>query len=135
MFNSKDGVTDAAETIISAAVKVEGDLVSDGNIVVDGRVSGSIITKANLIVGEKANISASIKALNAKISGKIKGNLEVIEKLELTSTSKIDGDVTARILVINEGAQLNGKLQMSQLEKLENSVLTIKNNKKISPAV
>ncbi len=139
MFNSKDASSDAADTIISSAVKVEGDLVSDGNIIVDGKVNGTVSTKANLIVGDKASISANIKAMNAKIAGRIKGNLEITEKLELTATSKIDGDVMVRTLVMAEGAQLNGKLQMSHLEKVERSeattVINKLNKKTVAPIV
>jgi len=132
MFNSKDGTREAADTIISAAVKVEGDLISDGNIIIDGRVDGVISTKADLMVGDKATIHAGIKATNAKIAGRIKGNLEIAERLELASTSRIDGDIIARVLMVAEGAQLNGKLQMSHLEKLEKpeTVAPTKSNKK-----
>lgn len=129
MFNSKDSTNTAADTIISAAVKVEGDLTSDGNIIVDGKVDGTISTKANLMVGEKATILANVKALNAKVAGRVKGNLEVIEKLELTPTSKIDGDVMAKVLIVAEGAQLNGKLQMSHLEKNEKLEMVTPTNK------
>ncbi|MFA4937059.1 MAG: polymer-forming cytoskeletal protein [Patescibacteria group bacterium] len=127
---SKNTSSDQAETIISSAVKVEGDLNSAGDIIIDGKVHGTIITKANLLVGEKAEITANVKAANAKVAGHIKGNLDISGKLELNATSKIDGDITAKVLVVTEGAQLNGHCQMEMPVKEEIATVNNKGPKK-----
>lgn len=101
-----------SDTVIGPSVRVEGDVVSQGNIQVDGAVSGTIETAANLAVGEQAKLAANVKAQNAYLAGHLKGNLLVQERLELAATAKVDGDITAKVLVMAEGAQLNGRCQM-----------------------
>lgn len=102
-----------SDTIIGPSVHVEGDVVSQGNIQVYGAVSGTITTAANLMIGDGATITANVKAVNASISGTVKGNVTVSERLELTPSSKVIGDIAAKVLVIAEGAQLDGRCQMT----------------------
>jgi len=102
------------ETIIGPSVKVEGDFVSKGNVTVEGAVHGTLKTDKDLKVGVNAKISANVLATNAFIAGEVKGNVKVTNKLELTDTSKIFGDVDAKILVVAAGAVLNGKCSMCQ---------------------
>lgn len=101
------------ETLIGPSVHVKGDFKSQGNIQVDGQVTGTIQTSGNLRIGEQAKITANISAANAFVSGLIKGNVIISERLELSASAKIEGDVSTKILVIAEGAQLNGRCQMS----------------------
>ena len=59
------------ETIIAQGVKVEGDFTSEGNVFIEGDVSGRIQTNQDLRVGEMAKIQADIRAKNAIIAGEI----------------------------------------------------------------
>ncbi|MDD5626767.1 MAG: polymer-forming cytoskeletal protein [Patescibacteria group bacterium] len=101
-----------AETIVGPSVKVEGELSSEGNVRIDGQVAGNVQTSQNLAVGEQAVISANVKALNAVIAGKIKGNITVEEALEITETGQVEGDITAKIISISPGAIFQGQCQM-----------------------
>ncbi|MFH1867154.1 MAG: polymer-forming cytoskeletal protein [Patescibacteria group bacterium] len=131
---SKDNDSAGSETIIGPSIKVKGGLVGGGNIIVGGKVEGSISTQHNVLVGEKAEIMANVKAANAQVAGFVKGNVAVTGKLELMPTSKIMGNIVAKILVVAEGAQLNGSCQMGVLEKGEapNPSPVAKVNKKSS---
>ncbi len=110
MFKKNDmGQKDNQGTIIASGVRVEGDFASQGNVLVEGEVLGSMKTETDLAVGERARISADVSALNAVISGEVRGNVRVSERLDLTKTARIAGDVTAKVLSIEAGAILNGK--------------------------
>ncbi len=106
------GGTKDVETVIGSSVKVEGNFVCEGNMVIDGEVKGNVKTKGFLRIGDKAVIVADIEAANAYISGQIKGNIKVADYLEVDRTAKIFGDVTAVRLSVAEGAFLNGKYTM-----------------------
>ncbi len=110
---------DEVETVVGPSVNVEGDFASEGNIVVKGSVSGSVTTSRFLLVEPGAKIVANVRAGSAKIAGEIKGNIKVKESLELTATAKILGDIEARVLVIEAGALLYGKVSMPGLEGTE----------------
>src|SRR3989344_2940689 len=122
MFKNQEG--DNVETIIGPSVQVEGNFVANGDIVVEGVVSGNIKTAKNLRVGQNAKIFANISANSATIAGEVQGNVRIKETLELTSTSKVFGDVKTKVLNINTGASLHGKCQagdekQTKWEKIE----------------
>jgi len=125
MFN-KEEQADNIETVIGPSVQVEGNFVANGDIVIEGIVSGSIKTEKNIRIGEQAKIFANISAANAVIAGEVQGNVKVKENLELTSTAKIFGDVKTKTLNVNAGASLHGKClagddKKSRLEKVEDA--------------
>jgi len=100
------------ETIISASVKVEGDFVSQGNVLIEGEVEGSLKTEKDLRVGEHARISADVAASSATVAGEVRGNIDVSGRLELEPTAKVYGDVKTVDLIVASGAVINGKIVM-----------------------
>ncbi|MDD5251783.1 MAG: polymer-forming cytoskeletal protein [Patescibacteria group bacterium] len=107
----REGAGDA-ETIIAASVKVEGEFVSQGNVLIEGVVEGSLKTEKNLRVGQQARISADVSAANAVVAGEVRGNLVVSEKLELEPTARIIGDIRTKNIIVASGAQINGQISM-----------------------
>ena len=101
-----------AETIIGSSVKVEGNFICEGNMIIDGEVRGKIATNGFLQVGDKALIEAEVKAGNAKISGAINGNVKISGYLEITATAKIAGDIEFGTISIERGAVINGQCTM-----------------------
>lgn len=121
MFKNKGG--DEVETIIGPSVQVEGNFVANGDIVIEGSVSGSIKTAQNLRIGENARIFASVAAANAVIAGEVQGNVKIQESLELTQNAKIFGDIRAKVISVAAGASIHGKClvgvdKKTRLEKL-----------------
>lgn len=115
---------DEIETVIGPSVQVEGNFVANGDIIIEGIVSGSIKTEKNLRVGPNAKIFANISADNALIAGEVQGNVKVRGSLELAGTAKIFGDVKTSSITIESGACLHGKCnagpeKKSKLEKPE----------------
>ncbi|MFA5029811.1 MAG: polymer-forming cytoskeletal protein [Patescibacteria group bacterium] len=105
------------ETVIGPSVKVEGDFVTEGNVVVQGTVCGTIKTSKDLKIGSKSKIFADVSAENALVAGEIQGNIRIGSRLELTSTAKVFGDVKTETLIMANGAILNGKCQMGNVKE------------------
>ena len=106
----------AGDTVIAPGVKVEGDFHSAGNIVIEGEVVGTLKTLMDLMVGTDARIAANVSARNAKISGEIRGNLSVEDRVDLSSTAKIFGDIQAKVLTMEPGACVNGRCMMGEAQ-------------------
>lgn len=107
---------DDVETVVGPSVQVEGDFSSEGNILVKGVVSGNVRT-SKLFTSEKGSkVLASVKAGNAIISGAVKGNIKVDDRLEITSPAQVYGDIECKILVVEAGALLRGKITMKGAE-------------------
>ncbi|MDD4995253.1 MAG: polymer-forming cytoskeletal protein [Patescibacteria group bacterium] len=108
----KEGDFGGGETIIAQGVKLEGDFKSEGNVVVEGEVNGTLTTTNDLRVGESARINADVKGQNAVIAGEVNGNMKISEKIELLASAKVNGDIETKILSVTPGAVINGKISM-----------------------
>jgi cytoskeletal protein CcmA (bactofilin family) len=98
--------------IIGQSTYIDGSIRSQGNLRIDGRVHGSIITEGNFVVGLTGEIDGDVQAKNITVSGKFKGNVSSSEKLVLESNSKVNGDVNTKRLVVDDGAFFNGHCKM-----------------------
>jgi cytoskeletal protein CcmA (bactofilin family) len=107
----KDG-EGSAETIIANGVKVEGDFASPGNVRIEGIVKGSVKADGDLLVTESAMIEADVTAANAIVSGEIRGNITAHDKIELTGTARVHGDIMSKVLTVAAGAVLDGRCQV-----------------------
>jgi len=119
MFKQSEEKTNfkEVETIIGPSVKVKGNFTGQGNIIVEGILEGGLKTASNIFVGNKAKISASVEAKEAKIGGEVSGNVKIKGYLEITSSAKILGDIECSSISIERGAVLNGKCTMAVDEK------------------
>lgn len=104
------------ETIIAAGVQLEGDFTSQGNVLIEGAVQGSLRTERDLRVGENAVITADVKAANAVVAGEVRGNVIISGKLELETSARVFGDIKTGVLVVASGATMNGQIKMGAEE-------------------
>ena len=107
--NRKNG---EQETIIGPSVKVDGKFSGQGNILIEGRVTGSMKTQEDIDIALGASVAASLEAKNVTVAGEVQGNIKARERLVLTETAKVIGDVEAKTVAIGAGAILNGKCTM-----------------------
>lgn len=95
---------------------LEGDLHSNGDIHVDGKLSGAIVCNGDLIIGEGSKVYAQVKAKNVIVSGYFKGEIETIDGLEILPTGHVEGDIKGSKLTIHEGGIYKGKVNMDVIE-------------------
>jgi len=95
----------------------EGKLVFEGTVRIDGRFKGEIHSEGKLIVGENGDIEGDIWVDAAVISGKVKGNITGKSRIELQPPARFQGNMVTPILVVQEGAVLDGNCQMSKGSK------------------
>jgi len=116
---SKD--TQYAETIVSSSMHIDGELKSQGNIKIDGLVTGKVHTSQDLIIGSNAQIDADLIAGNASIAGIVKGNVTVKGILSIQATGKVIGNISCASLDISEGAYFSGTCKMAEPKPLAES--------------
>lgn len=100
-------------TIIGPGAVFNGDLTAPEAIRVDGYIYGNCTCDKNLILGPEGQIKGNISAQNVVISGKAEGDICAQGKMEILSTGKVTGDITARSLVIDEDAYFDGRCTMT----------------------
>ena len=95
-------------SIISAELKIKGDLESSGDITVEGQVEGNIKCRT-LILGEAPIINSSVEADTVRICGVFSGEVRA-RKVVLTRTAKVTGDIYHETLQVDEGATIEGRI-------------------------
>lgn len=115
---NEDYQADSVETIIGSSVKLEGDLLGEGNINVHGEILGKIQTKGDVIIGKSANVKADVNATNITVSGSVEGNIKSEQKLEITEGGRILGDISSKSLSISPGANFSGQCNMQNTQDL-----------------
>jgi cytoskeletal protein CcmA (bactofilin family) len=108
--STTDGVRSTPKSsvpsIISADLRINGDLICSGDVQVDGWVEGDIQSRA-VVVGEGATVHGARQAESVRICGVVKGEIKA-DSVVLEKTAKVTGDVLHKSLAIEEGAQLEG---------------------------
>ena len=102
---------------IGKGTTVEGNIETYGNLRVDGRVVGNIVTKSKLVLGQTSQVDGNILAQNAEVFGEIKGKIEVSDLLILKPSSVIRGDILTSKLIVETGATFNGGCKMGNVMK------------------
>ena len=105
-MNSGADPKSSAPSIISANLKIVGDLHSDGELHVDGVVEGDIRSKA-LLVGESAKVTGAIVADDVRVLGSVTGQIRA-RSVHLAKSAQVRGDVVHEELAIERGAFIEG---------------------------
>ena len=99
---------DGAFSMIGSDVTISGNIQTEGDLHIDGRIEGDVKCSA-LVVGESGAIVGGIRAANARISGEVDGAIEA-GALTLTSAARTKGDISYDQLSIEAGAKTDGRL-------------------------
>ena len=96
-------------TIVGAGARLEGNLVSAGSLRIDGQVKGQINADGDVSLSPQSQVEADIRAQNVSIAGRFKGNVLVKGKAHLARGGRIDGNITSKTLVVEEGGVFHGQ--------------------------
>jgi cytoskeletal protein CcmA (bactofilin family) len=99
---------------INAGTEIIGDINSNGDIRLDGTLSGNINARGKLVVGESGKVKGIINCRNADIFGVVEGKLNVSELLSLKANAQIVGDMVTNRLAIEPGCKFTGNCNMME---------------------
>ncbi len=100
--------------MIGQSIVFKGELTGDEDLEIDGQVEGTVNLKNHqLTIGANGNLKAEVTAKSIIVIGRVKGNLIATERIEVQATGVVEGDVSAPRLNVQEGAVLNGSIDMS----------------------
>lgn len=102
------------ETIIGQHVVIHGDMVFSGGLYIEGKVLGKVIAEnaveSLLTLAQGGSVEGEIKAPRVVISGRVIGDLHSTERIELTETAHIQGNIHYKLIEITAGATVSGQL-------------------------
>lgn len=99
--------------IIGVGTEITGDVISNGDIRVDGSLTGKLKTKGKVVVGETGKVKGEISCKNSDVEGSIEGKINVSQLLSLKATAQINGDIVAARLAIEPGCRFSGNCDMN----------------------
>ena len=99
--------------LIAQGTTIEGKVNAVGGFRIDGKFNGDLTVNESVVVGGSGDIDGTLVAKNATVGGKFTGTLKVAGKLVLQPGARVHGDITAAVLVVDEGAMFDGCCKMS----------------------
>jgi cytoskeletal protein CcmA (bactofilin family) len=113
--------SEKVETIIGKEVVIQGDLIFSGGLYIEGKVIGKVLANSTsdslLTLAPEGSVDGEIRASKAIISGRLQGDIYSTERIELTETAQIQGNIHYKLLEITAGATVSGQL----IHELKNS--------------
>ncbi len=99
-------------TIVGVGARLEGNVVSAGSLRIDGQVKGQINADGDVELSPQSQVEADIRAQNVSVAGRFKGNILVKGKAHLARGGRVDGNITSKTLVVEEGGIFHGQSVM-----------------------
>jgi cytoskeletal protein CcmA (bactofilin family) len=102
---------------IGKSVVIKGELSGSEDLYLDGQVEGSIALKGNsLTVGPNGQVRASVDAKGVVVQGKLEGNIQASDRVDLRKSAIVTGDISTQRISIEEGAFLKGKVEIQRTD-------------------
>jgi cytoskeletal protein CcmA (bactofilin family) len=96
------------ETIIGPDTTIKGEMSVENRARILGRFEGTIRSKGQLEVADKATCKAAVEAGTVQVDGTVEGNITATDRVQLNATARVTGDLVAAKLVVTEGASFTG---------------------------
>jgi len=109
---SKSILPSSNVNIIGSGTSIQGDIVCEGDIRIDGQVNGLVSTKAKIVVGPEGEITGDLVCQSADILGRVTGIIKVEELLFLKANALVKGDVYTAHFEMEPTAKFNGRCYM-----------------------
>ena len=103
----------SAKTIIAEDVEVTGSIKSSGQIQLDGKLNGDLTCTGSAIIGKSATVKGNIAVESVSISGSVNGNIAAKDRIEMKSTARVQGDIRAKRLTVEDGVTFVGKSEVN----------------------
>ena len=100
-------------TVISESTTVVGDIETRGPLMVSGHIRGDGRIGGTLSVSKAAHWEGDIEAKQAVLAGKVTGRIVIEEKLEISASAVITGEIVAKVLAIANGARIEGEVTVT----------------------
>ena len=103
---------------LGRTLSVKGELVGREDLLLDGEFEGTIdLSEASLTVGAQGRVQADIRARDIIVEGTVRGNLRAGDRLQISRSGNVVGDLVAARIVIEDGAYFKGSIDIQKPEE------------------
>ncbi len=111
---SKSYSESSTSSIIGSDARLEGTLILQGSLRIDGKFVGTLICGGSVAIGANSELSGDLEADEVILGGRLKGNLVAKSRLVLEGTASLEGEIATCSLVVEEGAKFSGLSKMGK---------------------
>lgn len=105
--------TSRGTAMIGKTISIKGDITGEENLVIEGTVDGTVQLKGNdLTVGQSGRVTANLRANVVRIDGEVKGDIVGVEKVVITKTGRVHGNIVGPRVTLEDGAKFKGSIDM-----------------------
>ena len=105
----------SASGLVSKGVEISGDILFAEELRVVGRVTGKVVSeKGSLVIEQPGRVEAQVEVGICVIRGTLNGDVKAQSRIEIYKTGRVRGDLTAPVLLVEEGAEINGSIGMGK---------------------
>ena len=113
--SSESRPTSGVGTRIGSSLEINGEVKGHESVVVEGRIKGSVtLPSGTLTIVRGAKAQAEIKVKELVVRGDLEGNVTAGDRVQLTETAQMTGDITAARVSITSGARFKGKIKITK---------------------
>lgn len=125
----KQSTTNSQLASIGPSIHFKGELTGEEGLIIDGKVEGTIDLKGNqLIIGNNGEIKADVYAQTIIVNGSLTGELHGKEKVHISKTGKVNGNIFSPRVSLEDGAKFKGSIDMSETKHEKPSASHAPNN-------
>ena len=98
---------------ISSEVEITGTVKTSGNIQIDGKLSGDLDCTGDATIGKTASIKGNLNVNSISVAGAVTGNIMAKDRIEMKSSARVQGDIKAKRLAVEDGVSFVGKSEVN----------------------
>ena len=92
----------------------EGKYTCNGTVMLDAKLTGEITSRDTLIIGARGVVRATVRGVKVVVCGEVVGPVTATERIELRAGARVTGDIMAPVVIVEEGAVLDGRCHMGK---------------------
>lgn len=105
------------DSVIGKTLSITGDVKSDEQVTIEGKIAGKINISNRVIVGRSGVVNADIEANEVVIEGLVNGNVKGFRKVEVVPQGTLNGNIISQRVVLAEGAIFKGNIDMTMTDE------------------
>jgi cytoskeletal protein CcmA (bactofilin family) len=110
MARASSSTSNAGSAILGKGAHIRGRIAGDGDLRVDGSISGDIALKGDLIVSDGAEIVADVQARAVVVEGALEGDISATSSVAIRASARVSGAIRGTSISIEEGANVSGRI-------------------------
>jgi cytoskeletal protein CcmA (bactofilin family) len=100
-------------SVLGPTIKFKGELSCEEDLVINGKIEGTITRTQRLTIGREGSVHANVEASMVIVEGTIEGDVRADKSVSVAETANMLGNITAPSVTIQQGAKFNGSVDMS----------------------